>query len=413
MVSSAEAAVSPRPAEIRRAALSGLAANLIGIGLARFGYTPLLPALVSAGWFAESTAAYLGAANFAGYLAGALLARAMARRIDVAVVLRAMMVLVVASLFACAIRDLGFAWFFVWRLLSGVAGGAIMVLAAPTVLAATPMARRGFVGGIIFTGVGLGIAASGTLVPMLLHFGGLVSAWIGLGALTLMLTLVAWTGWPHGATAAHRVPSITARSPGTVGPMGLVVVALLAEYGLNAVGLVPHMLFLVAYVARGLDRGLEVGAVYWVLYGLGALVGPLVAGRLGDRIGFAAALRLALLVEAIAVALPAISSHPISLTLSSLIAGAMTPGIVPVVLGRIHELVPEAAIQSRCWSHATIAWALAQALAGYACAHALAVAGSYALLFSLGALALLAALTLDLMVWARRPAPVARACSPG
>ncbi|HUN49287.1 MAG TPA: YbfB/YjiJ family MFS transporter [Stellaceae bacterium] len=394
------ASATSAAASTRRAALSGLAANLVGIGLARFGYTPLLPALVGAGWFSESDAADLGAANFAGYLVGALLARRMARGAAVAPVLRAMMALVVASLFACALRDLGFAWFFLWRVASGIAGGAIMVLAAPAVLAATPMARRGVVGGIIFTGVGLGVAASGTLVPLLLRLSGLAGAWIGLAALALLLTVFAWRGWPEPVGLAAGAASATSGR----GAPSLPVAGVLAAYALNAVGLVPHMLFLVAFVARGLGRGLEAGGACWVLFGIGALMGPLITGRLGDRIGFAATLRLALLVEAIAVALPALSTDPVSLTLSSLIAGAMTPGIVPVALGRIHELVPDPHGQGRCWSQATTAWALTQAAAGYASAHVLAVAGSYALLFSLGALALLAALALELgTAWTRRP----------
>ena len=49
--------------------------------------------------------------------------------------------------------------------------------------------------------------------------------------------------------------------------------ALYAEYGLNAAGLVPHMLFLVDYVARGLGQGVDAGARYWVVYGLGAVAG--------------------------------------------------------------------------------------------------------------------------------------------
>jgi hypothetical protein len=55
-----------------RATASALCAILVGIGLARFAYTPLIPALVEAGWFTPAEAAYLGAANLAGYLAGAL-----------------------------------------------------------------------------------------------------------------------------------------------------------------------------------------------------------------------------------------------------------------------------------------------------------------------------------------------------
>ena len=54
--------------------LPGLAALLLGIGLARFGYTPLLPALIEQQWLDAGEAVYLGATNLAGYLAGSLLA---------------------------------------------------------------------------------------------------------------------------------------------------------------------------------------------------------------------------------------------------------------------------------------------------------------------------------------------------
>ena len=60
-----------------RGAIAALCALLVGIGLARFAYTPLLPALVDGNWFSTSQAAYLGAANLAGYLAGAVLVLAL------------------------------------------------------------------------------------------------------------------------------------------------------------------------------------------------------------------------------------------------------------------------------------------------------------------------------------------------
>ena len=113
-----------------RATLSALCASLVGIGLARFAYTPLIPALVAEDWFGPAEAAYLGAANLAGYLAGALLARPMAARTSAAVVLRAMMVLATVAFFACAL-PLSFWWFFIWRSAAGFSGGVLMVLAAP------------------------------------------------------------------------------------------------------------------------------------------------------------------------------------------------------------------------------------------------------------------------------------------
>src|ERR1700742_3544217 len=83
-----------------RATVSASCASLVGIGLARFAYTPLLPAIIDAHWFVPSAAAYLGAANLAGYLAGALLGRPMAARIPGPMLLRGLMLLATAGFFA-------------------------------------------------------------------------------------------------------------------------------------------------------------------------------------------------------------------------------------------------------------------------------------------------------------------------
>src|SRR5712671_4196852 len=121
-----------------------------------------------------------------------------------AIVLRSMMLLATAAFFACAL-PLSLIWLSAWRFGAGVAGGALMVLAASTVLAHVSPTRRGIVGGVVFTGVGLGIAASGLLVPLLLRQG-LAATWCGLGLLSLVLTLAAWRGWPaeRAIAAAER-----------------------------------------------------------------------------------------------------------------------------------------------------------------------------------------------------------------
>src|SRR6476660_8805019 len=74
-------------------AVAGLCASLVGLGLARFAYTPLIPALISAKWFSPADAVYLGAANLAGYLAGALIARDLGARFGAVRALRGMMLL--------------------------------------------------------------------------------------------------------------------------------------------------------------------------------------------------------------------------------------------------------------------------------------------------------------------------------
>ena len=56
-------------------------------------------------------------------------------------------------------------------------------------------------GGVVFTGVGLGIARSGALVPPLLRLG-LPATWLGLGGLSAALTAATWTSWPNAAPVA-------------------------------------------------------------------------------------------------------------------------------------------------------------------------------------------------------------------
>jgi len=160
------------------------------------------------------------------------------------------------------------------------------------------------------------------------------------------------------------------------------------------------MIFLVDFIARGLGQGLNSGAEYWVLFGLGAIVGPLLSGHLADRTGFGPALRLAYLIEAVAVALPAFAPGPFWLIISSVVVGAFTPGIVPLVLGRVHELLKhQPAAQKGAWSRATTSFAILQALAAYCMSFLLVRSGEdYLLLFALGAGALVLALCIDLVV---------------
>ncbi|MFN5483985.1 MAG: YbfB/YjiJ family MFS transporter [Bradyrhizobium sp.] len=384
-------------------AAAGLCASLVGLGLARFAYTPLIPALIAAKWFTPAEAVYLGAANLAGYLAGALIARDLGARIGSVWALRGMMVLAAISCFACAV-PISFVWFFGFRFLAGISGGVIMVLAATAILPHTAPSKRGLIGGVIFAGVGLGIAASGTLVPLLLQQG-VKQAWYGLGALSAVLTLISWKAWPAEAPAATCAAEPPVAMHGVRSPL---VLALCVEYGLNALALVPHMVFLVDFVARGLGQGIAAGSYYWVLYGIGAVVGPLLTGHLADRAGFAAALRAAFLIEAVAVALPAVTTSPAALIVSSLIVGGFTPGIVPLVIGRIHELIPHSAASQRsAWAQATTTFALFQAAGAYGLSYLFAQSGgNYALLFVIGAAGVAAALAIELvsvLVLGRKP----------
>jgi predicted MFS family arabinose efflux permease len=365
--------------------VAAAAALLTGIGLARFAYAPLLPAVIAQGWFTPGAAAYLGAANLLGYLAGSLAAPALARRIGGRAALRGAMLLATVSLAACS-GPMPFAWFFVWRLLSGIVGGLIMVLAPSMALAQVPTSRRGLAGGVIVTGVGLGIAASGMLVPLMIRWG-LTQAWLGLASVALALSIFSWGAWPTATPTSAM--SGTARRFGGV----------CLSYGLCGAGLGPDMVFFVDFVARGLGRGLDAGALAWVLFGVGALCGPIMVGRIVDRLGAERAFRLVVVAEAVAVALLLFPSSAANLNAAALLGGVVASGITAAMLGRIGiRAGTDQTARQKGWTQATIAWATGQAAGTYGMAWLYGRTGDYRVLFAASLAALAGAMIAEMFI---------------
>jgi predicted MFS family arabinose efflux permease len=372
-------------------ALAGLAALFVGLGLGRFAYTPLLPALVTAGWFTPGEAAGLGAANLIAYLAGAAAARPLGRLVPLPALMRGAMLATAASLAICGLRP-GLMTFYALRALAGVTGGVLMVLGPPSLLASVPAARRGRVGGVIFAGVGLGIVAASSILPLLLR-AGVPAAWHGLAAAALIFVLIGWRGWPSEPPPPPPHDGAAAR------PLRRLVLA----YGVNAIPVVPHMILLSDYVARGLDAGVAAGSAAFVLYGIGAALGPLVGGWIGDRLGFRRTLDFAVIVQIAAILLPAlVQTTPIAFV-SAVIVGSLTPGIPPLVLNRAAEIAGPAGA-ARFWRAATIAFAIGQAVGAWATATAFARIETHPPLFV--AAAIVAAVSLAMLP--RGPGPTRR-----
>ena len=357
-----------------RHAWPGLLATLNAVGLSRFAYTPLVPFLIAAGIVTETGAAYLGAANLAGYLLGAAAAAPLAARIGVGRAIRLSFATSVLALAAC-IWPGGFWWYVPWRFVVGVTGAVLMVLAPSFVLAEMPAGERGRSGGVIYTGVGVGIALSSLVVPSLAGTS-IAWAWAALTAGALLTALATWPCWRGGVTLSRAAVSLH----------GLGVPALLVAlaFGMDGIGFIPHMLFWVDYIARSLALGTTAGALQWLMFGSGAMLGPWLGGVVGDRIGIGRALVLAFALKSAAVLLPALSTALPLLTISSLVTGALTPGIAALSAARMAELV-EPGRQIRAWGFATLIFGLFQAAGAYGMAYAYDARRSYGPLYAAGA----------------------------
>jgi predicted MFS family arabinose efflux permease len=362
-----------------RAAFCGLLAMLVGLGIARFGYAPLVPALITQHWFAASTAFWLGAANLLGYFIGAWGMRSWRRRIYTRPAVTGLMAVTALCLLASAWNG-GIIYFALWRLLSGITGGALMVLMAAAVVGRAPLARRGQAGGITFAGMGLGITLSGLLIPRLLPFG-LPATWALLGGFSVLATVVVAVFMP-GAVIAPAPPAKAAQS------LSKPVLLLFSGYALCALGFVPHMLFLASYIAIGLHRGVAAGADVAAVMGLAAACGPPILGRCADRFGFLATLAAGYVVMAAAIALPLFTSNMAGLAISAFGVGAVALGAVMLTSGALAGMVAASRLAAT-WGLATMTYAICQAAVAAGFSTLFHATGSYLLLFIIGSAAAL------------------------
>jgi predicted MFS family arabinose efflux permease len=363
------------------AIIAGLCATLVGVGLQRFAYAPLLPAMVKAGWLGAGAAGTLAAANFAGYLGGAALAPTVARGLGLRPALRGAIIVAAVCFALCAWRG-GLGWFAPWRTLAGIAGGILMVTAGPAVQAAVPPSRRTLAAGVMFAGVGIGIVSSSVIVPALLP-AGLAATWLALAVAAGVLAIVAWPRWPDVAPPPRlSIPSLRG------GPAGRFV----AAYTLGGVALTAHMGWWPDYIARGLGQGTNAGAAYWLLFGAAAACGPAVCGRIADRTGVARAFFFGTIAQAVGVGLPLIAPAAPVLVLSTILSGAMTVGLTGLALPRSLELAGAAA--PGVWRICTVGWAAAQTASGFALAWLYTATGSHLPLFGVGLVAAIGAVVL-------------------
>ena len=360
--------------------------------------------MVDAHWFTIDQANYLGALNLLGYLIGAAIANRTTASFGLRPVLAAALAITVLSLYGCLL-DWGVAWYGIWRLACGISGAVLTVVGVSAALSRVAPAHRPAASALIFSGIGLGIAASGTVVPWLIGYG-IPATRAALGVLATVLAFWAWMRvWRHLEPSAGKMAPRAVQGSARWSTAGLLLILL--AYGLDAVGFVPHTLFWVDYITHELGRGLSTGAGYWTAFGLGAAAGPFVAGALAHWVGFRPALALVLLVKTAAVALPLASSAPIALLVSSVLVGMLIPSTVALTSGSVMELTPPAR-QQQAWGWATLSFALLQAIAGYGMSWAYTLLDSYRPLFGMAAIALIIAVACAAL--AARATPPIKPC---
>ncbi|MBL4674535.1 MAG: YbfB/YjiJ family MFS transporter [Arenicella sp.] len=368
------------------ALLLGICCTFCGVGLARFSYSAILPTQVLDGWFSELQSAYLGAAILTGYAIGAIFSGKISLRFDVLRTLFYAVALIITAFLLSALNSV-FAIHFLLRFITGVGGGVLMAVAPPAMLTFIPQELKRWAGAVIFTGIGLGVLAS-SLIAVIADKFGLTVAWLVLALLAILpLLLMRKLAVISASSKQNELSKVKISGAKLPFKIKAIILLILVAYSLDAFGYIPHTVFWVDYLQRELNFPAGFVAFQWGLFAVGAICAPFFIGFLGARIGYQTTLLLAFMCKAFAISLPLMSSHVLVLSFSSMLVGAMVPGVVASVAGRISELLPSE-MQVSIWGIATSTFAIVQGISAYVVGYLYVEGAGPQFVFFLGALAL-------------------------
>ncbi len=300
----------------------------ISLGLARFSYALLLPAMrADLGW-SYFTSGAMNTANAAGYLVGALLAPGWLARADARRVLVAGGIGSVLTLAAHAFVR-GDTALYLLRGLTGVAsaasfvsGGLLAARLAQRAARFEPPRSAGLVLGLYYGGTGVGIVASSLLVPPILAIGpGWPGAWLALALAALAATVL----MAH-FTRSLAGPPVPPAAHGTTfrwAPLGFG----LAGYLMFGIGYIGYMTFVVTLLReQGLAPALIVA--FYALLGLGVIASSWLWATLLQRYRGGQPMALLNGLLALATALPVLSSNVVAVFVSGALFGAVFLSVV-------------------------------------------------------------------------------------
>ncbi|WP_174364084.1 YbfB/YjiJ family MFS transporter [uncultured Caballeronia sp.] len=314
----------------------------IALGLTRFSYALLLPAMkADLGWsFAQAGA--MNTANALGYLLGALTFPLLARRWPAGVCFIWGCVLTAVLMIAGGLVSDTHA-LLVQRVVTGMTSASVFV--GGSVLAARLASAHphdaGLVLGLYYGGAGLGIIAAALLVPVTVLPGvhGWQWAWFALAAACGLASVAAImaarkTGIHEAAPVAANLQS-AARLPLT--RLGF----MLAGYGLFGVGYIGYMTFLIALL-RSTGMSSAVVTAFYVLLGVATIGSARIWSGLLNRMRGGQALAVFNGVLAFATIMPAVFAQPVVAFVSGALFGATFLSAVASTTAFVRHNLPAA-----------------------------------------------------------------------
>lgn len=249
----------------------GLVSLAVAMGIGRFAFTPILPMMQEDMGLSVAAGGWLASANYLGYLLGALSAVRLKVRPTTAI--RLGLVLIAFSTFAMGFGTSFVAWA-IWRTLAGVASAWVLVFVSAWAFGKLARLQRPRLAGVVFAGVGAGIAVAGGVCLVLMQTEAPSNiAWMAFGVLSLLLTLLIW---PTFRADEDALAAATAAAPSAKFKWSGESIRLVLCYGAFGFGYIIPATFLPAMAKQIIPDPLVFGWS-WPVFGAAAAASTLAA----------------------------------------------------------------------------------------------------------------------------------------
>jgi MFS family permease len=289
-------------------AAAGLAALALGMGIGRFAFTPVLPLMQAEGALTLAGGGWLAAANYAGYLAGALSAPLVSSSIGIRAGLAG-----VAALTLAMGLDRHMSGWIALRAAAGVASAWVLIHVSAWSLERLAPLSRPVLGGTVYAGVGAGSMVAGAvcLVAIQYHLAAR-HAWLALGLIALAATVALWPVFAE----KKRTGALAARHRWSADSVLLVLC-----YSAFGFGYIIPATFIPAFARETLGDPVLYGWA-WPLFGAAAAASTVAVTPLVRRLGERGVWIGGHLVMAAGVAAPLVLPGMTGILVSALCVGA-------------------------------------------------------------------------------------------
>lgn len=360
---------------------------MCAIGLARFGYTIILPRMKIALSLNNRQTGDIATANMIGYLVFSLLCGMLATKYGPRIVIFFSLLLTAAGLLSTGLAA-GFTGVLVARMLAGAGGGGANVPVMGLIASWVPPSKRGLASGIAVSGSSFALLLSGLILPASMATGG-SQGWrygwyiiAGITAAVALLSVVLLKNHPPGHTAEGRAHREKTRFSRILKSKYIWIISVI--YICFGFSYVIYATFYARYLT--FEGGLSERFVGGLWSGIGAvsISSGFLWGLFSDKFGRKFALAGIFAMQAASFCLFSLWQKTPGYLISSLLFALTAWSIPAVVAAAIGDLLgPE--IASAAYGFVTLLFGIGQASAPMIAGRIADATGSFALAFLLAA----------------------------